>query len=209
MIKLEGVSKSLKKNMILEDVNLTFEKGNIYLLRGHNGSGKTMLLRMLCGLLKPDAGMINIEIETFGVMIENPAFVLHETARENLKFLAGIQKKIDMPEIDAVLDQVNLLKVADKKVKTFSLGMKQRLGFAQAIMENPDALLLDEPFNALDDEHFHLMLDTILKMKKDKIIVVAAHGFDVVKYPILDQVLTMSNGKVTNIESFNEGKRLV
>lgn len=204
MIQLENVSKRLKKNTVLHDVSVTFEKGKLYLLRGHNGSGKTMLLRLLCGLIKPDSGTAHIGSESFGIIIENPAFVLHETARENLRFLAGIQKKIGMPEIEAALEQVNLLPVADKKVKTYSLGMKQRLAFAQAIMENPDVLLLDEPFNALDDEHFDLILQAILEMQNDKIIIVAAHGFDIAKHPIFDQVVSMNQGKIVAIETFSE-----
>ena len=198
MIKLENVSKQLKKNLVLNDVSMTFEKGNIYLLSGHNGSGKTMLLRMICGLIKPDKGSVKTDGESFGVIIESPAFVLHETGRENLRFLARIRNEIQMSEIESVLETVNLLDMADKKVKTYSLGMKQRLGLAQAIMENPDVLLLDEPFNALDDEHFQLALQLIQEMKQDKIIIIAAHGFDYQKYPIFDQVVSMSDGRIVD-----------
>lgn len=200
MIKLNAVTKKLKDNVVLDDVSLTFEKGKLYLLRGHNGSGKTMLLRLLCDLLTPTSGTIEKPAYTYGVMIETPNFVLHETARQNLKFLASIQKKIGMKEIEKSLDEVNLLNVIDTKVKNYSLGMKQRLGFCQAVMEDPDVLLLDEPFNALDDEHFDLIMNRILEMKKDKIIVIAAHGFDSEKYPIFDQVISLSNGKISQIE---------
>lgn len=200
MIKLNAVTKKLKGKIILDDVSTTFEKGKIYLLRGHNGSGKTMLLRLLCDLITPTSGTIDKPEYTYGVMIETPNFLLHETARQNLKFLASIQKKIGMKEIEKSLEEVNLLSEIDTKVKIFSLGMKQRLGFCQAVMEDPDILLLDEPFNALDDEHFDLILKRILGMKKDKIIVIAAHGFDVEKYPVFDQVITLNNGKVTQIE---------
>jgi ABC-2 type transport system ATP-binding protein len=147
-------------------------------------------------LLTPTSGNVEKGDYSYGVMIENPSFVEHETARQNLKFLASIQKKIGMAEIETALEKVNLLHKADVKVKKFSLGMKQRLGFCQAIMENPDVLLLDEPFNALDDEHFELVLNTILEMKKDKIVIIAAHGFDLEKYPIFDEIITMANGKV-------------
>lgn len=155
-----------------------------------------MLLRLLCGLLTPTRGTIEKPEYTYGVMIETPNFVLHETARQNLKFLASIQKKIGMEEIENNLEEVNLLDEIDVKVKNYSLGMRQRLGFCQAVMEDPDVILLDEPFNALDDEHFDLILKRILEMKKDKIIVIAAHGFDMEKYPVFDQVITMENGKV-------------
>lgn len=196
MIKLNNVTKKIKEKVVIDDVSLTFEEGKLYLLRGHNGSGKTMLLRLLCGLLTPTRGTIEKPEYTYGVMIETPNFVLHETARQNLKFLASIQKKIGMKEIENNLEEVNLLKEIDVKVKNYSLGMRQRLGFCQAVMEDPDVILLDEPFNALDDEHFDLILKRILEMKKDKIIVIAAHGFDMEKYPVFDQVITMENGKV-------------
>lgn len=196
MIKLNNVTKKIKEKVVIDDVSLTFEEGKLYLLRGHNGSGKTMLLRLLCGLLTPTRGTIEKPEYTYGVMIETPNFVLHETARQNLKFLASIQKKIGMEEIENNLEEVNLLNEIDVKVKNYSLGMRQRLGFCQAVMEDPDVILLDEPFNALDDEHFDLILKRILEMKKDKIIVIAAHGFDMEKYPVFDQVITMENGKV-------------
>ncbi len=196
MIKLNNVTKKIKEKVVIDDVSLIFEEGKLYLLRGHNGSGKTMLLRLLCGLLTPTRGTIEKPEYTYGVMIETPNFVLHETARQNLKFLASIQKKIGMKEIENNLEEVNLLNEIDVKVKNYSLGMRQRLGFCQAVMEDPDVILLDEPFNALDDEHFDLILKRILEMKKDKIIVIAAHGFDMEKYPVFDQVITMENGKV-------------
>jgi len=197
MIKVNNVSKKIKRRTILEDITLQFEQGKMYLLRGHNGSGKTMLLRLLCGLIKPDTGTVEQKDYTYGVLIENPQFEQHETARENLNFLASIQKKIGKDEIETSLAKVNLLKHADEKVKTFSLGMKQRLGLSQAIMENPDVLLLDEPFNALDDKHFELIIELLQEWKKDKIIVIAAHGFDYEKYPIFDEVILMNDGKIS------------
>jgi len=200
MIKLEGVTKNLKGHDVVKDVSLTFEKGKMYLLRGHNGSGKTMLLRLLCGLITPTSGSIEKDEYSYGVILENPSFVEHETARQNLEFLASIQKKINMQDIEKAVEEVNLSNVIDTKVKKYSLGMKQRLALCQAIMENPDVLLLDEPFNAIDDEHFNLTINMIKKMKKDKLIIIAAHGFDLQKYPIFDKVITLSAGKITHIE---------
>jgi len=196
MIKLESVTKNIKGQDVVKDISLTFEKGKLYLLRGHNGSGKTMLLRLLCGLITPTSGKIEKDEYSYGVIIENPSFVEHETARQNLDFLASIQKKINMKGIEEAVEKVNLLDVIDTKVKKYSLGMKQRLAFCQAIMEEPDVLLLDEPFNALDDEHFELILNTIKEMKEDKLIVIAAHGFDLDKYPIFDEVITLNSGKI-------------
>ncbi|MCL1881299.1 MAG: ABC transporter ATP-binding protein [Oscillospiraceae bacterium] len=200
MIKLNNVTKTLKGHDVVKDVSLSFEKGKIYLLRGHNGCGKTMLLRLLCGLITPTIGSIEKDEYTYGVIIETPAFVEHETARQNLKFLASIQKKIDMKDIENSVAKVNLSDVIDKQVKKYSLGMKQRLSFCQAIMEDPDVLLLDEPFNALDTEHFELLVGMISKMKEGKIIVIAAHGIDVEKHSIFDQIVTLCNGKIESIE---------
>lgn len=196
MISLENVYKKIKDDNVLNDITYTFKEGKIYLLKGHNGSGKTMLLRLLCDLIKPTSGKITKSDYSFGVMIENPSFIEHESAKSNLKFLASIQKKIDNKEIDAYLHKVNLLNVANKKVKSFSLGMKQRLAFCQAIMENPDVLLLDEPFNALDDENFTNIVNILKEIKNDKIIVIAAHGFNISEIELFNEVITMNNGKI-------------
>ena len=203
MIKLQTVTKNLKGHDVLKDVSFNFEKGKIYLLCGHNGSGKTMLLRLLCGLITPTSGTIKGGDYTYGVIIETPTFVEYETARQNLKFLASIQKKIAMTDIERAIKKVNLSNVIDKKVKKYSLGMKQRLAFCQAIMEDPDVLLLDEPFNALDSKHFNLILNIIKEMKEEgKLIVIAAHGFDPNEHPIFDGIITLNDGKVEDVKLF-------
>jgi len=202
MIHLNNVHKTIKRKNVLTNINLSFEKGKLYLLKGQNGSGKTMLLRLLCGLLKPDKGQISQPKSRYGVMIENPHFVEHETGRQNLEFLASIQKKITMPEIETTLKKLNLLEVADTKVKTYTLGMKQRLAFCQAIMEDPDVLLLDEPFNTLDEESLKLTIKILTKMKPNKIIIIAAHGHNLQDYPIFDEIITLCNGKITSIENY-------
>ena len=200
MISLQDINKKIKDDYVLNDLTYTFEEGRILPLQGHNGSGKTMLLRLLCGLIKPTSGKITKPDYSYGVMIENPSFIEHESAKSNLKFLASIQKKIDNKIIDAYLNKVNLLNVANKKVKSFSLGMKQRLSFCQAIMENPNILLLDEPFNALDDENFANMVNILNEIKRDKIIVIAAHGFNTSQVELFDEVITMNNGKIKTVE---------
>ncbi|CAH0344396.1 ABC transporter ATP-binding protein [Bacillus sp. CECT 9360] len=200
MIKLEAVNKELKDKKVLQDISVSFEKGKVYLLKGHNGSGKTMLLRLLCDLIKPTRGTVEKPKYTYGIMIENPSFIEHESARSNLKFLASIQKKIGPQEIELNLNKVNLLDVADKKVKNYSLGMKQRLAFCQAIMEDPDVLLLDEPFNALDDENFAEMIRILQNIKTNKIIVIAAHGFNLSEIPLFDKVITMNDGKIKSVQ---------
>ncbi len=131
---------------------------------------------------------------SYGVIIENPSFFSGETAYYNLKYLADINKKISDDEIYFYLDKLNLLNVKDKKVSTFSLGMKQRLALCQAFMEDPDVLLLDEPFNAIDDDNLEVVLKLIDDFKKkDKIIVIASHGDVKFKF---DRIIKMSNGKI-------------
>ncbi|WP_350343127.1 ABC transporter ATP-binding protein [Proteinivorax tanatarense] len=202
MIKLSQVHKDLKGKEILHDVSIEAKKGRAYLLKGHNGSGKTMILRMLCGLIKPNKGKVVKDKDySFGVMIESPSFLEGETALYNLKYLASINNRISLTDIEKALKKVNLYNYRNDKVSTFSLGMKQRLGICQAIMEEPDILLLDEPFNALDDENYNMAIELLMGFKKrEKIIVVASHGFSVDKTTLFDEIITLSNGTVKKIE---------
>lgn len=199
MIELNNISKTIKNKQVIKEFKYNFEKGKVYLLTGHNGSGKTMLLRLICGLLAPDEGVVKKDNLRFGVIIENPSFMERETALYNLKYLASINKLIDEKEILKYLEYVNLLEHKNTLVKKFSLGMKQRLALAQALMENPDVILLDEPFNALDEENV-LRSIKLLKDEKDKnkIVIIAAHGFEDVMN-IVDEEIKLSNGKVVNI----------
>lgn len=199
MIKLENVSKVIKDKNILVNVNLEFEEGQCYLVKGHNGSGKTMLLRMICGFLKPTDGKVIYDKEySYGVIIENPAFFLNETAMYNMKYLADINKKIGKEEIDKWLKKFNLLEFKDKKVKTFSLGMKQRLALCQAFMENPDVILLDEPFNAIDEDNLNIVYDLLKEQREaGKIIVIASHIENNFNY---DSIITMNEGKISNVK---------
>jgi len=201
MVRLEKVYKEIKGKMILHDVNLTFNSGKAYCLKGHNGSGKTMLLRMLCGLIQPTKGMVTLpESIYFGVIIENPAFLESETALYNLRYLANINKKISVDRIYHALKVVDLYDYRNDKVKTFSLGMKQRLALCQAIMEDPDVLLLDEPFNALDEANFKVICALLEQYKQEgKIIIVAAHNIPEQETLFFNQVITLSDGKVLSI----------
>lgn len=183
MVETINASKTLKGKPILTNISFKPEKGKMYGLEGHNGSGKTMLLRLLCDLLKPTTGTVNIDKgTTFGVMIENPGFMFSETAYNNLKYLADINKKIGKKEIDEVLEKVGLSDSAKIKTKKFSLGMLQKLGIAQAIMENPDILLLDEPFNALDDESCKKVKE-IFKEQRDRgaAVVIVSHELSYIR----------------------------
>ena len=199
MIKLENVSKVIKDKNILVNVNLEFKEGQCYLVKGHNGSGKTMLLRMICGFLKPTDGKVIYDKEySYGVIIENPAFFLNETAMYNMKYLADINKKIGKEEIEKWLKKFNLLEFKDKKVKTFSLGMKQRLALCQVFMENPHVILLDEPFNAIDEDNLNIVYDLLKEQREaGKIIVIASHIENNFNY---DSIITMNDGKISNVK---------
>lgn len=203
MIKLENVSKTIKDNEVLTNITHSFDAGRVYLVTGHNGCGKTMLLRMLCELIRPTTGTVtyskNLE---FGVIIETPQFMENETGWENLKFLASIKKKIKNDTILNTLRMLELEKVKDKKVKTYSLGMKQRLAIAQAIMEDPDVLLLDEPFNAIDEQNLNVVIEKLHEQKRaGKMIVIATHQFPPSLASIVDEHIEMDNGRVKNFQT--------
>lgn len=199
MISLVNYNKIIKDKPILTNINVKFEEGKLYLLTGHNGCGKTMILRAVCGLMKPTSGTVETDKSyTYGAVIENPSFLENETAFYNMKYLAKIRDVIGEKEINQALELVNLTPYKDKRVKTFSLGMKQRLGICQAFMENPDVILLDEPFNALDDENHKIIVELLKKLKKqNKIIIVAAHGIE--DTSMYDCVIKMSNGEITEM----------
>ncbi|WP_076850182.1 ATP-binding cassette domain-containing protein [Rubeoparvulum massiliense] len=203
VVQLIEVSKVIKKQPILQDINLTLERATIYGFFGRNGLGKTMLFRAISGLIKPSSGTIlfngkqlyhDISFpESIGVIIENPAFWEEYTGLENLKILASIQQKISLEEIKAAIRRVGLEPEDRRPVKKYSLGMKQRLAIAQAVMEAPDLLVLDEPTNALDEEGLQLVR-TILReeRKRGATILIASHNKDDiqlladVKYEVLE-----------------------
>ena len=195
MIEIKNASKMIKDSTVLSNIDLKLIEGEVVLLRGHNGCGKTMLLRLIAGFITPTTGEITGNNSySYGVIIENPNFFLNQTAYYNLKYLADINKKISDSEIEYYLDKLNLFDVKDKRVSTFSLGMKQRLALCQAFMEDPDVLLLDEPFNAIDDDNLDIVLKLIDEFKdKGKIIVVASHGDVKFKF---DKIIKMSNGRI-------------
>lgn len=200
MVELINASKTIKGKPILNEINFKIEKGKMYGLEGHNGSGKTMLLRLCCDLIKPTSGTVRIDKgTTFGVIIENPGFLFNESAYSNLKYLADINKKIDKNEIINVIKQVGLEGSEKTKVKKFSLGMLQKLGIAQAIMETPDILLLDEPFNALDDKSIDNIKDILIKMRNNgTAVVIVSHTLDIIRNDC-DELYNMTDGNLKQI----------
>ena len=175
-IIIENLSKTIKNNKILDNVNLTFESGHVYGLVGRNGSGKTMLLRAICGLIFPDSGKVIIDgkqlhkdisfPESCGIIIENTDLLPNFSASDNLKMLSEIKNTANDNMIKSAIKSVGLDPDSKKKVKTFSLGMKQRLSIAQALFEDPDILLLDEPTNALDEDGVNDVRRILLEQKK-------------------------------------------
>ena len=208
MIEIKNVSKTIDKQQVLKDINLTLEDGKTYAIIGHNGSGKSMLLRLICGLISPDTGSVlinkeelknNINKYNFGVLIKKPKFLNNLTGFENLEILASINNKINSNDIDQILKTVDLYDEKDKKYRNYSLGMKQKLGIAQALMENPDIILLDEPFSALDKQSTKKIRELILKLKKqDKLIIIATHSKEDVNL-LCDEVLEMESGMIEKV----------
>lgn len=205
MIKLQDVTKEIKGNKVVENFNYEFLENKCYLVTGHNGSGKTMLLRLLCGLLTPTNGTIKYKKQCeYGVIIENPKFLNYETGLYNLQYLASINKKISDEEIIKYLKIFNLYDVRKKNVKTYSLGMCQRLALAQALMENPNVILLDEPFNALDADNYSNVINVLQEEKsKGKLIIIASHTNLENKENLFDIEIKMNDGKIVEENILN------
>lgn len=204
-IIIENLSKTIKNNKILDNVNLTFESGHVYGLVGRNGSGKTMLLRAICGLIFPDSGKVIIDgkqlhkdisfPESCGIIIENTDLLPNFSAFDNLKMLSEIKNTANDNMIKSAIKSVGLDPDSKKKVKTFSLGMKQRLSIAQALFEDPDILLLDEPTNALDEDGVNDVRRILLEQKKkNKLIIIASHNKEDISL-LSNTVISVSNGR--------------
>ena len=206
-IKITDVNKTIKKAPILRDINLEFT-GKVYGLRGKNGSGKTMLMRAICGLITPDSGIIDINgkilgkdisfPESIGVLIENPAFIGNYTGFKNLKVLASIQNRIGDEQIRKALEDIGLDPDDKRTYRKYSLGMKQKLGIAAAVMENPDIIILDEPINALDDVSVEKVHDILEEQKKrGAVIIIACHDKEELDQ-LSDEIIEISDGKIIN-----------
>lgn len=206
MIQLQNVTKRIKENAVLDNVSYTFKSGFVYGLYGQNGSGKTMLLRAISGLINLDSGSIFIDGEKLhdkiefppetGIVIENMELLPECSAKRNIQMLAKIKNIADEKDIIFSLERVGLDPDSDKKVKKFSLGMKQRLNIAQAIFENQKIILLDEPTNALDEDAVQLIYKIIREEKsRGATIIVATHHKEDLK-EVCDVILKIAEGKI-------------
>lgn len=209
MIKVQNVSLTIRKNRVLSDINLSLNEGVIYGLVGKNGSGKTMLMRCICGFTRVTSGQIVCDSkvigkdidypEDAGIIIESPGFVGYYTGYRNLKLLASIHAKTSRQTIKDTMHKCGL----DPKLKTpvnrYSMGMRQRLGIAQAIMENQKILILDEPMNGLDENGVKDVREILLEQKKlGKIILISSHSKEDIDY-LCDEVYRMNHGNLTKV----------
>ena len=207
-IRVEHYCKTIKKVTILDDVTITFESGKVYGLKGKNGSGKTMLMRAISGLILPTSGAVYINDQqlgkeisfppSIGMLLENPAFVNNYTGFKNLKVLASIQNRINDDKIRKAIEKVGLDPDDKRTFKKYSLGMKQRLGIAAAIMEEPDIVILDEPINALDEAGALLIRDILSELKqKGSLIIIDCHDTEELEF-LSDEIYEIYEGKIVN-----------
>ena len=209
MIEVKNLEKSFGEQKVLNDVSLVCPNGEITGIIGHNGSGKTVLFKCICGLLFEDSGEILIDgkryksggelIKNAGIIIENPAFLESESGINNLKYLFEIRNKKNMELLHEIMRMVGLDPESKKKVKNFSLGMKQRLAIAQAIMEDPAVLILDEPMNGLDKDGVADMRNYLLDLKASgKTILIASHSAEDIE-ALCDHVYEMEDGQIKQL----------
>ena len=210
-VELKNVSKRLNDVTVLEDISLTLESGTIYGLKGKNGCGKTMLMRMMAGLIYPTSGTVSIDGEilhkdiatprSIGILIENPAFLPGYTGQRNLELLAGLTGKADRTQIAKTMSRVGLDPNDKRTYRKYSLGMKQRLGIACALMEYPDLILLDEPINAIDEKGVPKIWEALQEEKqRGALIVLACHDTEELT-SLADQIITIEEGKICGISS--------
>ena len=210
IVKVEDYCKMIKKVPVLSHIDMELSSGKIYGFKGKNGSGKTMLMRAMCGLILPTNGHILINGEelgkdisfprSIGPLLENPSFLNQYNGFKNLQLIAGIQKKIGDEQIRDSLIEVGLEPDDKRTYRKYSLGMKQRLGIAAAIMEEADIIILDEPINALDESGAALVRTIIQKLRNQgSLVIIACHDTEELKF-LSDEIYTLSDGKVISHE---------
>lgn len=205
-VHVRNVTKSIKGIKVLDDISIDIPSGSITGLRGINGSGKTMLMRAICGLIRVDGGSIEVDGKRVGVdvdgppsvglLIENPGFIDGFTGFDNLWLLAQLTGRIGRDEVESVLELVGLGDAGAKAYRTYSLGMKQRLGIAAAVMESPDLLVLDEPTNALDESGVALIQDIVhAQADRGAAVLVASHDAAVLS-SLADRIYELYEGRI-------------
>ena len=211
-VELTNVRKCFGEEEVLKKLDFSMERGKVYGIVGNNGSGKTVLMKCICGFLPVTEGLVKVggkyigrEMdfpESIGVIIETPGFLANLSGRRNLEILAGLRGKLKREDITEVLLRVGLNPDLKKPVSKYSLGMRQRLGIAQAIMEEPEFLILDEPFNGLDRHGVEEIRRLILKEKeKGKTVLLARHNREDIRI-LCDRVFEMDAGVLREV---NEG----
>lgn len=205
-LEVSNVDKVIGKTQVLHNINLEMERGKIYGFMGINGSGKTMIMRCICGLIRPTHGTIKIDGEelgkdidfpsSLGALIENPGFIEHYSAMDNMRALASIKQKAGDLEIEELLSAVGLDYKEKKRVKKYSLGMRQKLGIAMAFLENPEIIILDEPFNALDEKSVEKVKILINDAKKrNRLIILSCHNKEELEQ-LSDEIYKIENGEI-------------
>ena len=209
-IRLKGLTKSFQKEKVLNNITHDFEKGKIHGIMGFNGSGKTVMFKCICGFLQLESGTVLVggkqigkELDfpdSVGIIIENPGFLLDLSGFANLKRLAAIKRLVSDEQIRESIARVGLNPFSKKKVGQYSLGMRERLGIAQAIMEDPELLILDEPFNGLDKQGAGEVCELLRGLKeRGKTILVAAHNMLEIEW-LCDTICEMDAGVLTQIK---------
>ncbi len=208
-VEIEHVTKKFGSDVVLKDINISMEEGRVYGICGNNGSGKTVLMKCICGFLPVSSGVVRVagEVvgitvdfpESMGVIIETPGFLMNLSGIRNLEILAGLRGVISKGGIRAAMEQAGLDPDLKKAVSKYSLGMRQRLGIAQAIMEDPRLLVLDEPFNGLDKHGVSDIRALLLELKKQgKTILLPSHNSEDIRI-LCDQVFEMDGGRIREL----------
>jgi len=215
-LEVSHATKRIGPDEVLKDVTFSLEKGTICSLIGSNGAGKSMLMKAICGLILLTDGSVAVDGKVIGrdisfppnlgAMIERPGLVPQDTGWQNLRELALIRGRIGDPEIEDAMKRTGIYDAANKKFRKYSMGMKQRLGIAAAIMEKPDLLVLDEPFNALDEDGCHMVHQIIHEEnERGALIILAGHEAEDLE-SVSDIVLMMKNGQVTDRRILNRNQ---
>lgn len=210
-IEVRNLTKTIHNNTVLEDINLCMKSGRVYGFQGINGSGKTMLMRALIGLIRPTRGQVIIDgkvlgkeidfPESIGFLLENPTFLDQYSGADNLMLLAGLEegkgtKPVGIEEISKLIEEVGLSAAGNKKYKKYSLGMKQRLGIAAAVMGDPEIVILDEPTNALDDAGKEMVKSIVIKQKqRGALVIISCHDLQTLE-ELSDEILRLENGRI-------------